>query len=143
MLKIGCCLGLDVKSLDVTGRRQLPGQDHLECDNAIQLRMASPINDSHASAGDFVEKLVVAKTPFGPDARGCIPIEQPGIDCCFRVDITSYAFSKRFFAGVSGRCRRFGAADCSRTVSSLGSEGSFMKVCQSRNGKECLHYTRL
>lgn len=125
------------------GREAKPGQDHLESDNAIQLRMASPINDSHATAGDFVEKLVVAKTPFGPDARGCIPIEQPGIDCCFRVDITSYAFSKRFFAGIGGRCRWFRYRRRLADGLVIGIGGLVHDSLSASEWQRVFHYSRL
>ena len=58
------CLGFALKSPDGLLGGELPQQKHLEGDDAVQFDVARPIHDAHAAMGDFLEKFVVAETPW-------------------------------------------------------------------------------
>ncbi len=50
-------LGLTAETGDIVGAGVVAGQNHLEGDDAIQLRLLGPVDDAHASAAEFTENL--------------------------------------------------------------------------------------
>ena len=53
--------GLGVKSLDLRRRGQLPGQNHLHRDRAVQRRLPRLEDDPHSTAGNFLKQFVIAE----------------------------------------------------------------------------------
>ncbi len=50
-------LGFDLKADSFLKARAPTGEDHLESDNPIQLRLLGPVDDAHAAAAEFAENL--------------------------------------------------------------------------------------
>ena len=61
MIEIGGRFGLAMESLDILLAGQVPGQDHLERDDAVQAQLPSLIDHAHSSAVDFFQQLVIAE----------------------------------------------------------------------------------
>jgi hypothetical protein len=63
VIEPGGVLGFGAKALEVGGRGQFAGANHLQRDGAIEADLTRPIDDAHPTAGDFVEQFVVAEPP--------------------------------------------------------------------------------
>ncbi len=46
--------------------RELPGQNHLHRDNALELKMPRAIDHAHPAAGNLFEQFVIAEVPGRP-----------------------------------------------------------------------------
>ena len=53
--------GLGAEALHVRRAGELPSQDHLYRDGAVQTYLPRPVNHAHATAGDFLQQFVVAE----------------------------------------------------------------------------------
>jgi hypothetical protein len=60
VVEAGGRLGLGLEALDVTGRRELAGEDHLQGDGTVEAHLPRPVHDAHAAAGDDFQQFVVA-----------------------------------------------------------------------------------
>ena len=72
---LGCsnraaALGLHFESLHLRSGREVTGNDHLQCNRAVELRISRTIHNAHAAAGNFNERLVVAKVEWGDGRNG-------------------------------------------------------------------------
>lgn len=69
---------LGVEALDVFFACELPRQDHLQCDDTIQVGLPGLEYNAHSSAGDLLEQLIVAEVANAfPDhrlSRGGLPV---------------------------------------------------------------------
>ena len=67
-------LSLGVEPLHVVFAGQLPGQDHLQRHDPVQLHLPGLVNHAHPAAGDLLDQLVVAEEagfdPGGGRRRG-------------------------------------------------------------------------
>src|SRR2546427_1961057 len=61
MLESRRCGRFASKPLGYLFAGELPGQDHLYRDHAIEAPLPRFVNDAHAAAGDFFQKLVIAE----------------------------------------------------------------------------------
>src|SRR5882724_7183580 len=61
MLKLGRRLGLGAEPLHVRSAGQLPGQNHLHRDGAVETDLSRAIDHAHAAAGDFFQEFVIAE----------------------------------------------------------------------------------
>src|SRR5262249_31686930 len=57
---------LGVEAADVVGRRQLPREDHLQGDDAVEAPLAGLSNDPHAPPGDLLQQLVIPQVTHLP-----------------------------------------------------------------------------
>ena len=70
MLQTRSGLGFHAKTPHELLAGKLPEQKHLHRDNPIQAHLASPIDNSHAAAGDFFQQLVIAKITEARAGKG-------------------------------------------------------------------------
>ena len=72
VVEAGGGLGLGPEALEVFGRRQRPGQQHFQGDDAVEALLPRLENDAHAAAGDLFLDLVIAEVAEArqPDGRG-------------------------------------------------------------------------
>jgi hypothetical protein len=61
MAELGHRLGFAVEALDRLLRGILPGDEDLQGDGAVQLRVEGLVDDAHAPAADLLEDLVRAE----------------------------------------------------------------------------------
>src|SRR5260370_30808534 len=61
MLQAGRCFRLRPKPLHEIVTRKLAKEQHLNRDDAVQTHLARPIDNAHATDGDFLQQLVVAE----------------------------------------------------------------------------------
>ena len=64
VLKIGRCLGLDVKAANCGVIRQSAIQNHFDGHHAVQSHLAGFIDNAHASTGNLSEQLVVTEIAY-------------------------------------------------------------------------------
>lgn len=62
MLQIGGRLSLGIEPLNLQVAGQMPGQNHLQGAITIELRLASPKDDSHTSPGNLFHDFKIAET---------------------------------------------------------------------------------
>ena len=65
MVEFGRRLGLGIEPFDVTVVGKLPGQNHFQSHDPVEVYLPGLENDSHAATGDFVQQLVVAEVANG------------------------------------------------------------------------------
>ncbi len=61
MVEVGGGFGFEAKTLEVGGRGQTPGANHLERQHAVQAELPGLVHNAHASLGDHLEQLVIAE----------------------------------------------------------------------------------
>ena len=61
MIQIRRRFGLGVKPFDIVFAGQLPGQDHLQRDDAVQADLPSFVDHAHPAAGDLFQQFVIAE----------------------------------------------------------------------------------
>jgi hypothetical protein len=76
------CFRLDIEPLDVPLVGELPGQDHLDRHNPVQLPLPGLIDDPHSPLGDRRQQFVVAKRLPGSllgsaGHRGLLKVARP------------------------------------------------------------------
>ncbi len=63
VLQVGGRLGLNPKPPNITLVGQVAGKDHLDRHGPVETDLAGLVDDSHRTAGDFLQVLVVAELP--------------------------------------------------------------------------------
>ena len=62
VIEVGGGSGFGAESFNRCGRSQFAGEDHLQCDDAIEFGLPGFVNDPHAAASDHFDQLVLAKS---------------------------------------------------------------------------------
>ena len=59
VIQTGRRLGLGAEPVDLVFARQLPAEDHLDRDHAVQAHLAGFVHHAHAATRDFLQQLII------------------------------------------------------------------------------------
>src|SRR3954469_23614307 len=72
MIELGRRLRLGAEATDLGRAGELPGEDHLQRDRAVEADLPGPVHDAHPAAGDLRLALIVAEIANRGPGRGAL-----------------------------------------------------------------------